>query len=193
MFRLCVHLNEQDYIDFNLFHNIASDKGKQIFNLLRAIVSLLPVAVALLTVLFDGFDEDSGLFLFIYILLSVGVFLLFRPIHIHSIKGTVKRLKRVGRLPFSSDAVIVFHEAVFTEETATNKSECAYSLIEQVYLVNDSIFYIYVNSVQAYLIPVSTFENEMQYKEFIKFIEQKSVPVKRCDFDRSPYMELRFQ
>ena len=48
-----------------------------------------------------------------------------------------------------------------------------YALVEQISIVDNKIIYFHINNLMAYLLPMASFENREQYKEFITFIKTK--------------------
>lgn len=57
------------------------------------------------------------------------------------------------------------------------KIEYQYSIVEAVYLVNDSVLYIYTGPNRAFILPVSAFTDATQLEEFKAFISEKTVPL----------------
>ncbi len=80
-------------------------------------------------------------------------------------------------MPFSQSSVIEFYDNLFCEKTPDNKTENNYSSIEQIYIVENTVIYIYVNNIMAYIIPKKSFESESQYESFIEFLKKKNICV----------------
>lgn len=172
-FKFDISLTEKDYYEFNDFHLFRSPYGKNIFLTCRTVVGLLPILVACLKLL-KGFSIDYIIDIIPHILLAAVVFFAFKPLMRAFVKLNYKQQKKAGKLPFSSQSVLEFYEDHFTEITDHNKTENQYSVIESVYIVDEKIIYIFINSVSAHLLPVSSFENKEQYDAFLKFLEEKA-------------------
>lgn len=191
-FKFSYHLTEQDFFEFNLFHNLASKNGKKSIKRFRIMISILILAFGLLRCLVDGFDSTSLTTLLVLVCYGVVAFCAFKPFVRFVVKQQLKAMKKQGKLPYSSDATMTFTDLCFTEMTATNKSEYSYSVICDFYLINDRMIYLYISAAQGFLLPVSAFESKAQLDAFLEFVGQKTLPVTVCDFERSPYMEPVF-
>lgn len=191
-FKFHFSLSEQDYIDFNMFHTFASKTGKKQYQRIRWLTAGIFLLTGFFYLLLYGFNSDGLTYLCVFALAAVFAFLIAKPSLRASVKRQVKFLKKQGKLPFSSEASMTFTENCFTEQTDTNKSEYSYSILCDVYLVNDRMLYLYMDTVRAFLLPVAAFKSKAQFDSFMEFIRGKTVPVTTCDFERSPYMEPLF-
>ncbi len=88
-------------------------------------------------------------------------------------KTTVKSLTKIkGKLPYSENSVLEFYDDVFIEITDDNKSEMKYSAIENVF-VNEKMVVLFINSIQAYIVPTRSFESIEQKNSLVRFIGEK--------------------
>ena len=185
-------LSDQDYLDFNLFHTFMSKSGKKQYIRLRLLTSGLFFVAGILYLLMYGFHTDGILYFSIFTLCAILTYFTCKSLLRSVVKRQIKFYRKQGKLPYSSEVTMTFTDACFIESTVTNKSEYVYSAICDAYLVNDRMFYLYTDTVRAFLLPVSAFENKAQLDAFVELIGQKAVSVTVCDFERSPYMEPFF-
>ena len=89
------------------------------------------------------------------------------------LKLNIKALNKRGKVAFSPESVIEFHEDHFIESTAENRNEMKYSIIERVSVISGKIIYIHIDTARAYLLPMSCFESKEQYDDFMNFISTK--------------------
>lgn len=86
-------------------------------------------------------------------------------------------MKREGRLPYSNQAIFKFDNEKMQEITPNSESVIKYSLVEKI-AVTENAIYIYISSVQAYILPVTAFTDEMEKVKFLEFIKMKSDIIK---------------
>lgn len=186
------HISEQDYLDFNLFHAMASKSGKKSFLQLRLMSAALFLLAGGWYLLQYGLNLDGVIAVCVFSGCAIASFFSFKYVHRFILKRHFKSLKKQGKLPYSQDAAMTFTDTAFTESTDINKSEFTYSAICDAYIVNDRMLYLYIDTLRAFILPVSAFESKAQLDAFLDFIGQKAVAVTACDFERSPYMEPIF-
>ncbi len=172
-FRFDVNLNDNDYLDFNRFWMIKSPYGKKQLRSFRIILSVLYCLLVFLLLYNSGFTAESfigSVPVVIILVLSV----VFWPKCLSwSLKLQIKSMKKSGKMGYSPVAVMEFYEDNFVETTPENKTEQKYSAVEQISIVDNRIIYIHTNTVMAYLLPLSCFETEAQYQDFLSFIKTK--------------------
>ena len=86
---------------------------------------------------------------------------------------SIKKVKKEGRLPYSNEAILKFDDESIHELTPNTENKTKYSLIEKI-AVTEKAIYIYFSSVQAYILPVSAFSEEMEKQKFLEFINLKT-------------------
>ena len=178
MFKFEVKLTEEDFLEFNKIHLFYSEQtGKQVKNL-RSIFTVLPVVLWPVTTVLADFSLREliarGL---VYLPLAALFWFGVKPSMWLFTKQTLKKTLKKGDRLFSPAATLEFNDDVMVETTDINRSESKYSLIQSVYLVNGKIFYLYINSMQAFLLPVSAFASAEQYNNFLDFIQSKTKPL----------------
>mgnify|MGYP001954218965 CR=1 FL=1 len=82
------------------------------------------------------------------------------------------KMKKEGRLPYNNEAIIKFDDEGIHEISSDNESNVKYSTIEKI-AVTEKAIYIYVNSVQACILPVTAFSQDSEKQRFLEFINSK--------------------
>lgn len=179
LYRFDVNLTEQDYYEFNRFHLFTSHYGKKQFEKIRILTSVIPLILFILrfaSYVLSGFAAENLAVCIVYILLSVFLFFISKPLVWFISKLQIKQMKKQGKLPFTPASTLEFYDDSFVEITPDNKTESKYSLVDSIYIVNGKMIYIFTNSVLAYMLPVKVFESEEQYNSFMDFITEKTKP-----------------
>ena len=177
-YRFEVKLSEQDYVDFNVFHMLRSEYGKKQIKNLRILLAVFIVIMNLLTFAGEDFSGDS-LFFIIPMAIVLIVFEIFLPKFLKwLLKGTIKGLKKSGKMGYSPESVIEFHEDCFIEATPQKKIEQKYETLENIYIVDMKMIYLYENNVAAYMLPTACFKSKAELDEFIEFLKTKCSKIK---------------
>ncbi len=172
-FKFHVNLNDKDYLDYNVFWSIKSPYGKKQMMNSRITIAVLFAVVLLLSLFGGGFSAASLIGVIPYLILLVLFELLLNPLFTWILKSNIKTLKSKGKMGYSPDSEMEFHEDCFIEITSDNKSEQKYSAVERVSVISDNVIYIHVNNVMSYILPSSCFESNEQYRNFIDFLRTK--------------------
>ncbi len=172
MFEFTIHLEEDDYIQFNLYHYFNSPSNKKtilLTNLLMPLISILFIASLIMN------KSDLLLIIINVILLSFASlfwFLIRKKIVLYTITRRIQGMKKDGKLPFNSTSTIKFEEELIYETNPRSESKILYSSIEKVIETNTAI-YLYISSVQSLLLPKNVFLDEIQKANFLAFINEK--------------------
>lgn len=172
-FRLNVNITEKQYLDFNRFavKNIAYPK-KDVIRL-RVYIFLITVLTVVSLYVNLGFSDEFIKRVAIFLVLLTVIQLYVPKILITSVIRRVKsQLKKEKKL-YSPVSVVEFSDDCITEITPDDRSEVKYSSIKSVSVVEGKMIYIHINSLLACLIPVSSFESQLKYNEFLSFIAEK--------------------
>ncbi len=108
-----------------------------------------------------------------YLILLVVIQLEWNPFLRWTLKGTIKSLKKKGKMGYSPEATLEFLEDSFLETTPDNKTEQRYEAVERISVLRGKAIYIHVNSVMAYILPMSCFESPEEYEAFLAFVKRK--------------------
>ena len=176
-FQFNVNLSKQDYIDFNIFWQTKSPYGRKQFIGFRIIIAIIVLMIVGLQIFNNTLSTYSIIdFIPVFALLLVVEIFLSKFLS-WFYKGHIKMLSKKGKLGYSAESVVEFYDDRFTETTVDNKTEHKYTAIERISVVGEKVVYIHTNSMMAFILPISCFENLQQYNEFLGFIKGKSINV----------------
>ena len=173
-FKFNVNITQEDYIEFNKIVMTETPAGKKSSKISSLIFIAVCVILVLLTLVNSKFSGVGFIVTGILIIAFLLVYLtLNKAINNLAIKATVKSLTKIkGKLPYSENSVLEFYDDVFVEITDDNKSEMKYSAIENVF-VNEKLVVLFINSMQAYIVPTRSFESIEQKNSFIEFLNER--------------------
>ena len=177
LFQLNINLSEDDYLDFNNFHSFESAHGKKLIRKTRIRFILAMVFLAALVVLILGWTTFSVVYAALLLLLTLLYMLFFKKVLTLNIKTQIKRLKKMGKLPFDPVSTLEFHEDKMVEITALQRTEQSYSIFERICVVKNRYVLLYKSSVSAYILPVTQIEAQLNQEDFIDFLSQKCTNV----------------
>lgn len=172
-FRFNVNMTPEDYLEFNRIVMSEMPAGKKLVKTERIIISVFTV-LGIILILLNEAGSPSALVAVVALLLSaILVQLLITPGMKLFVKFNVKSLtKAQGKMPYTEHSVIEFYDDVFVEISDDGKNEVKYSAIDNFY-VNDKLVAIFINKMQAYTIPVASFESREQMISLVRFISEK--------------------
>lgn len=156
--------------NFTVYISPYRDKKLDIF---RIALSVLLAFLSLIMLIGDNFSLFAFIDVMPYVLLIVAMNVFWKKILLWSIKHQISGLKKKGRLPYSEASVMEFFDDRFTESTHSSKAENLYDTVERVCIWKNKYIYIHVNTIGAYIIPMSAFKDTDQSNDFITFIEER--------------------
>ena len=176
-FQFNVKVNDQDYLDYNTFWMIRSPYGKKQIKTFRITIAVIFAIFISISLFSGGFSIESivGIIPMLIVLSLTQIFL--TRFFSWSLKGTVKNLKKSGKMGYSPESIIEFYEESFIETTPENKTEHKYSAVERISIIENKMIYIHINNVMSYMLPLSSFESKEQYDSFFEFIKTKCVNI----------------
>lgn len=169
-------VTETDYIDFNLYHITAQQRGRlprKLLPIFWLVVVLLFGVVLVVDYLQKGYFnmQRHGRTVTLLLLMSalVAVYLFaFKPI----IRASVRTQLKNGKLPsFIGAQILTLGEDCISGSTGTSSSQTAYSVIEKIVL-HDGWCYIYISSMQAFLVPLAALPGPEQQAAFFAILKQ---------------------
>ena len=174
-FKFNVNITQEDYIELNrivMSETPAGKKSSKISNLVFIAVCVILVLFTLVTSKFSGEGFIvTGVLIIAFLLVHLT---LNKTITNLAVKGTVKSLTKIkGKLPYSEHSVLEFYDDVFVEITDDNKTETKYSAIENIF-VNENLVVLFINSMQAYIVPTRSFESNEQKNSLVAFLNGKT-------------------
>ena len=177
LFNLNINLSEDDYLSFNNFHSFESMHGKKLINKTRIFFVLAMMILAALFLLVKGLTTFSITYAVLLLLFTLLYMVFFKKILTRNVKTQIKRLKKVGTLPFDPVSTLEFHEDKMVEITALQRTEQSYSIFERICVVKDRYVLLYKSSVGAYILPVSQIKEQLNLEDFIEFLAKKCTNV----------------
>lgn len=152
-------------------YNSAANK-KAILVLRLLVPALLVVMLALFHNSYQEVDDMKVTMIF-YFAISIIWALAIKPFLMLIMKININMTKNSGRLTLNDDISIQFNESFFIEIAKETDTKINYSSIEKVTKGNKAI-YIYISSIQAFILPFSIFETVAQRDDFLMFVNHKA-------------------
>ena len=178
-FKFHIHLNDTDYLNYNIFWMLKSPYGKKQMLKFRISIAILFAVISFLSLFGGGFSAVAWIGIIPYAILLVLFELLLNPFFVWVLKSNIKSLKSKGKMGYSPVSEIEFYDESFIEITPDNKSEQKYSAVERVSVIEDKVIYIHVNNVMSYILPLPCFDSKEQYNAFLDFIRTKCANIER--------------
>lgn len=172
MYEFYYKINKEDYWEYIKTYMFTTPSVKKQVNVVRFILPLL-FLIAFLIRLFDYEDFTSyAVILVVEIIISVIWFFLVKPFFLLSMKVQIKLMEKDGKYPFGNDTYMSFENDYYIEATEENETKAKYESIDKI-ITNNNYVYIFISSLQAYIIPNSAFESEEQRESLITFLNNK--------------------
>lgn len=172
-FNLKIHLTDEDYLKFNLFHQLRSPYGKQQILSLRIMIAAIFVLSAFLALFLSDFSGLGFVYAVPLILALVIMEIFSKPFFGRALKRRVKILAKKGKMAYAPDVEMEFFDDYFTEITPESRAEQKYSLVERVSIVGTGEIYLHVNNLGGFILPRTAFSSGEERAEFIRFIKTK--------------------
>lgn len=169
MFEFNITLNDNDYLLFNQYHIFNSTANKKS---LRSIKLMLPLICLLFFLKFYSKTDYPLVMMTIMVVFSLFWITYSKKIVLKAMKQSIKKVKKQGRLPYSKVALLRFDDDCIHEITPDNETKTKYSLVEKI-AISETAIYIYFSSVQAYIVPMTAFSDEIEKQNLLDFINLK--------------------
>ena len=124
-----------------------------------------------------GFTTFSITYAALLLLFTLLYVIFFKKILTRNVKTQIKRLKKVGKLPFDPVSTLEFHENKMAEITAEKRIEQSYNVFERICIVKDRYILLYHSSVGAHILPVVQVKAQLNQEDFIEFLSKKCTNV----------------
>lgn len=174
-FRFNVNINDNDYYDFNKFHNTRSPYGKKQMTSIRIIFAVFGLLYAVFTTVSDGFDP----YMLIALLIVFSLLIVFFPkLFMLVLKGNIKAMKKNGKMAYTPSSVMEFYDDFFCESAEETSTNYKYSIIEHISVVDNKVIYIHINSVMGLILPFASFQSAEQMAAFFEFIKTKCANIR---------------
>ncbi|MBQ8026599.1 MAG: YcxB family protein [Clostridia bacterium] len=173
LFRFNINLTEDDYLAFSKFNSFESTHGKKQLNKSRILLIALMIFMIAIVLLLGGFTPVTSGYAILVTILTVLYLLLLKKILNYYIKAQIKRMKKIGKLPFDPVSTVEFDEDKLTEATAASRTEQSYSALEKICVIKDRYILLYNSSISAYILPIQQIKAQSDTDEFLRFISSK--------------------
>ena len=174
MLQLNYKLTDEDYIEFNEFHQlIHSEVGKRNLFLLKLIgpmISILAIVIFILAKAEIMLIVTEVIVLCIFSIVCVAQ---ARKIMKRGIRKTILKMKETEGLPFAEETTLNFTEDQIIEITKGQEVKVDYKKVEDV-CETEKAFYVYINSVEALIIPKRVLDQEEE-KELNHILTSKKL------------------
>lgn len=176
-FRFNIEMTESDYMDYNYFASLNMPAGKKQMRTMRAIL-WIAFAICLYRIVQSVILSWSIPIIPLAILILMSLWQIFLIAYIKFfVRLNVKRVTKSGKKPYSPHSVMEFYDDHFAESDSVSRMESGYAAVEKVSIIEGKAIYLHRDSVGAYVIPVSAFESDEQYRSFTEFISTKVASV----------------
>ena len=172
-YQLSITLSENEYLTFNIFHSFESAPGKKTVRKTRIIYIAVMVILIALVFLLLGRSVFSVVYALLLGLITIVYMLLFKKILTHNMKSQIKKLKKLGKLPYDPVSSFEFFDDKLVESTASKRIEHSYSDIERICVVKDRFILLYYSSIGAYTLPISQVTQQLNPESFLSFLAEK--------------------
>lgn len=172
-FQLNITMTEQDYLAYNCFHSLESRTAKKRLRKSRSVFSAIIVTFGVLYTLMSGWNPDTVLYLSLLCFFSLIYLVFFKKVLLFSLKSQIKKLKKVGRLPFDPAAKFEFYEDHLVEICPSTRTEWGYDALDRVCIVPDRFVLLYSSTVGAYVLPIAQLSQQVDLEAFLGFLSKK--------------------
>ena len=179
-YKLNISLTDEDYLEYNKFYSLRSPYGKKTLNSIRLLTALIILLFIIMYASFNAFSLNS-LYYIIPLLAILLIFEFFIPSFLMlAVKANISRQRKTGQLGFTPFSVIEFHDEGIVEISEHMRLEQKYSAMDRIFVVDNKVIYIFTSHLGGYILPVSSFESNAQYAEFLEFIATKCPNISFC-------------
>ena len=164
MLQLNYKLTDEDYIEFNEFHQlIHSEIGKRNLFLLKLIGPMISILAIVIFIL-----ARAEIMLIVIEVIALCIFSIVcvaqdKKIMKRGIRRTILKMKETEGLPFAEETTLYFTEDQIIEITKGQEVKVDYQKVEDV-CETETAFYIYISSIEALIIPKRVLDQDMEKK-----------------------------
>lgn len=155
MLQLNYKLTDEDYIEFNEFHQlIHSEVGKRNLFFLKLIGPMISILAIVIFILARAEVIALCIFSIVWIAFT-------KKIMKRGIRKTILKMKETDGLPFAEETTLNFTEDQIIEITKGQEVKVDYKKVEDV-CETEEAFYVYISSMEALIIPKRVLNQEME-------------------------------
>ena len=168
------NLTDDDYLEYNKYHNFANTSTLKIFFVLKVILFALLGLMVLLNLL-PGIS--TGINIFVTIFFGLAIAYGYRPLITQLLKWQITATSKKGKLPYGKNVHLQFDADIYTETNENIQIKIKYGSLEKIAHGSTAI-YLYIGAMQATILPYSAFESEAQKQELLYFLNSKRPDIK---------------
>lgn len=172
-FNANITLTEEDYREFNYFHTFQTKYGKKAVKQGRILFLACIAILSALIVMLRGWSFFSLIYVIMIVIFSAIYMLLYKRHVAINVDAQIKRLKKLGKLPYSPAATLEFYEDTFVEITPGKRVEQSYDKLERICIQGERYIFLYDSTVTAYMLPIPQLKTQLNVEELIHFLTQK--------------------
>lgn len=176
---LQIHLTEDDFTNFNVFHVNRSPYSGSMTGGLKKLVAVVYAVLIAMNFLRDGVNGHSVTYALV--LVGFGGLLIWKMDSLFAFvtRRTMKRMKKSGKMPYSDDSRMEFYEDRLVEITGAGRMERTWESVERLCYVEGKVWYLYMSNSSAFVLPVEQIKSQVDIGEFRRFLESKCPCVER--------------
>lgn len=192
-YKLNVELTDKDYLDYNMFAMKTAPHLKKQIILTRVLICVIYavgfifLSIYIPTCAISELGVSIASVSVVVILLALVLFVITVAFVLSQVflmseqrailKWSMRSRRKQGKAIYTPNSTLEFLDETFIETDADTKTEVKYSSVETVRIVENKVIYIHLNSVLAFIMPISSFESKEQYDGFVEFIKTKCAVV----------------
>lgn len=174
MFEFKVFIDDDDYIQFNKYQYLNNPVDMKTLILYKFSIPLLCFLFITRFIAVQASFQAVIYATISMILFSIFWVLYCKEMFLLIIENRIKRMKRSGRLLYSDVGLLKFDDEIIHEITPEAENKAKYSLVEKI-AVTEKAVYIYISSLQAYILPTVAFTDDKEKQIFLEFLKMKCV------------------
>ena len=174
MYKFNTNMDNNDYLDFNIYHFIYDKAGRRTgnFTFFRLFPPLFWFLCTFLAIRVTQ-DFSTIIFLVVFcVAFTIFWLVIAKRRYIAHLRKNIKKMEKNGKLPYAKNVTMIFEQDTITQITEFENSTMKYSMMERIVETEKAIF-IYVGANQAIIVPLSVFDDDNIKEQFIRFIEGK--------------------
>ena len=168
-----IFLTEEDYIEFNIFHMNRSVYGKRHQRVLRIMIAVIFAAAALINFCANGISPVTVAYALLLGGFGLCMTVFDGKFNRFFVKLSIGNLKKSGKMAFSPEARMGFTDEGVLEITPDGRTEKRWESIERLCIREGKVWYLYMNNIAAFILPVEQLRAQTDLAEFRKYLESK--------------------
>lgn len=174
MFEFEYTMTKEDYLRYNEYHFLNSKSGKTQIKKYRWTVGIAAIVMLALAVYYTVELELDVLAGALFVFSAVIIVCMFcgKKIVIRNLKKAVNKASADGKEPYGYKSAISFKDEYIECISELKETKIRYGAIEKVCSSDDAV-YIYIEALQALVLPERVFADEAQKRSLLEFVGAK--------------------